>query len=493
MKFLKSNWVQVPWWSLKKVYRITIVILIGGFFIGLIAFYLYMSSLPTLSTWHTTLLKNEYTSHSKVKNIDAYIALEEKLFAQLQTEVYDKTLPSEQNRINRYSKEGLSNPKLWKQNWNKSFELKVKHPKAGILLLHGMSDSPYSLHTQAQYLHEEGYWVLALRLPGHGTVPSGLRNIKWEDMASVVQMGMKHLEKKVAAKPIHIMGYSTGASLALHYTLKALEEKSTLRVPEKLIFYSPAIGVSAAAPFAVWQSRIGYMLNLPKLEWNALLPEFDPFKYGSFAVNAGDQVYRLAKEVQTQFDALEKDPNHKPFPPVLSFSSIVDSTVSVPAVVHKLFNRLPKSIEGKHSLVLFDINHNFSRNYLIKDAKMTEMQSLRDTPVKKNYNFELITNLHTKDRTVECIVNHEAEQPLPYEWSKGLYSLSHLAMPISPNDPLYGNENAPKSPGIDLGHLAIYGETGLLQTSASSLLRQRWNPFHDYTKVRVLEFITGEE
>jgi len=493
MKFLKSYWIQVPWWSLKKVYWILLVTLIGGFFIGLIAFYLYMGSLPTLSTWHTTLLKNEYTAHSKVKNIEAYMALEEKLFAELQTEVYDKTIPSEQNAINRYSKEGISNPKLWKTKWNQSFELKAKTPKAGILLLHGMSDSPYSLHTQAQYLNEEGYWVLALRLPGHGTIPSGLRNIKWEEMASVVQMGMKHLEEKVAAKPIHMMGYSTGAPLALHYTLKALEEKSTLRVPDKLIFYSPAIGVSAAAPLAVWQSRVGYLLGLPKLEWNALLPEFDPFKYGSFAVNAGDQVYRLANEIQAQFDRWEKAPSHKPFPPVLSFSSIVDSTVSVPAVVHKLFNRLPKSKEGKHTLVLFDINHNFSRNYLIKDTKMVEMQRLKDTPTKENYNFELITNLHTKNRTIERIVNHEQKQILPYKWAKGLYSLSHLALPISPNDPLYGNENAPKSPGIELGHLAIYGETGLLQTSAAALLRQRWNPFHDYTKKRVLGFIAREE
>ena len=420
------------------------------------------------------------------------MALEKKLFTELQTEVYDKTLPSEQDHLNRYSKEGISNPSLWKTSWNQSFERNVTNPKAAVLLLHGMSDSPYSLHTQALYLHEQGYHVLALRLPGHGTIPSGLRNMKWQEMATVVQMGMKHLEEKVGSKPIHIMGYSTGAPLALHYTLEALKESSQLRVPSKLVFYSPAIGVSAAAPLAVWQSRVGYVLGLPKLEWNALLPEFDPFKYGSFAVNAGDQVYRLAKEVQTQFDALAQHPSSKAFPPVLSFSSIVDSTVSVPAVVNDLFNRLPKVSQTSldtHSLVLFDINHNFSRNYLIKDAKMFEMQTLRETPINENYSFELITNLHTKDRTVQRIVNHTQTQTLPYKWAKGLYSLSHLAMPISPNDPLYGNQDAPKSPGIELGHLAIYGETGVLQTSASSLLRQRWNPFHAYTKQRVLTFL----
>jgi len=486
MSFLKSYWVQVPWWSIKKAYRIMIVTAIGGFFIGLIAFYLYMSSLPTLSTWHTTLLKNEFTTHSKVKDIKGYMALEKRLFDELETKVYEKPLPEEQNSINRYTKESISNPSLWEPNWNKSFELEVQNPKGAVLLLHGMSDSPYSLHTQAEYLHKNGFWVLGLRMPGHGTIPSGLRNMKWQDMAAVVELGMNHLEKKLGSKPIHIMGYSTGAPLALNYTLKALEEKSTLRVPDSLVFYSPAIGVSAAAPLAIWQSRIGYLFGLPKLEWNSIIPEYDPFKYGSFAVNAGDQVYRLAKEVQNQFDKREKHPSKKPFPNILSFSSIVDSTVSVPAVVDNLFNRLPK---GKHTLVLFDINHNFDRNNIVKSSTLENIQTLRNTDTHDNYSFELITNIHTKDRSVEHIVNHKDVKPLPYQWSKGLYSLSHLALPISPNDPLYGNENAPKSPGIQLGHLAIYGETGVLQIASSSLLRQRWNPFHGYIKGRVLEFL----
>ena len=486
MKFIKSYWVQIPWWSIKKAYRVMIAISIGSLFIGLIAFYLYMNSLPTLSTWHTTILKNEFTTRSHVDTLEKYIALEEKLFDELENKIYDKIPQKEQNSINRYTKNSLSDPRRWKPNWNRTFELPVAHPKGAVLLLHGMSDAPYSLHNQAEYLHKEGYWVLGLRMPGHGTIPSGLRNMKWQDMAAVLKLGMKHLEEKVGNKPIHLMGYSTGAPLALNYTLEALKDSSTMRVPSSLLFYSPAIGVSAAAPFAVWQSRVGYILGLPKLEWNAILPEYDPFKYGSFAVNAGDQVYRLSSEVQKQFDDFETHPSKKAFPPVLAFQSIVDSTVSVDAVIDDLFNRLPK---GNHHLVLFDINHNFDRNHLVKQGVLESIQALRDTPTNPNYTLELISNIDTKDREVECIVNHQKGIPLPYKWSQGLYSLSHLAMPISPNDLLYGSQDAPKSPGIQLGHLAIYGETGVLQSSPASLLRQRWNPFHGYIKGRVLKFL----
>ena len=486
MNFFKGYGIEILWWSTKKAYKLIAITLLGGFMLSLIAFYFYMHTLPALSTWHTTILENEFTTYSKIKNFKDYLHLEEKLFKELETKIYKKLPKEEQKRINRYTQKSISNPKLWKRNWNRSFELAVENPKGAVLLLHGMSDSPYSLHTQAQYLHADGFWVLGLRMPGHGTIPSGLRNLKWEDMAAVVTLGMKHLQSKVAHKPIHIMGYSTGAPLALNYTLKALEENSKLRVPDALVFYSPAIGVSKAAPLAVWQSRIGYLFGLPKLEWNALLPEYDPFKYGSFAVNAGDQVYRLSKRVQEQFEDLEKHPTQKTFPPILSFSSILDSTVSIPAVFNGLFNRLPK---GNHTLLLFDINHNFDRNHLVKTFVSTKIQNLRNTPNNKNYTFELISNIGTTDRTVERIVNHIKRESLPYNWSKGLYSLSHLALPISQNDPLYGNINAPKSPGIQLGHLAIYGETGVLQISSASLLRQRWNPFHNYVRERVLEFL----
>ena len=486
MKLLNSYWIRIPLWSVKKVYKVLLLAAFGLFIIGLVAFTLYMRSLPTLSTWHTTILEHEFTLESDVKNLEEYMAREEKLFDELEQKVYNKLLPEEQNSINRYTNDSYADPKRWNKNWNKSFELLHSNPKGAVLLLHGMSDSPYSLHHQAKLLHQKGFYVVALRLPGHGTVPSGLRNLKWQEMAEVVKLGMSHLQNKVPNKPIHMMGYSTGAPLALNYTLHALEEGSILTLPTSLIFYSPAIGVSKAAPLAIWQSRIGYLLGLPKLEWNAILPEFDPYKYGSFAVNAGDQVYRLSNEVQKQFDALEKHPSKKTFPPVLSFSSILDSTVSVPAVVNKLFNKLP---QNKHSLVLFDINHNFSQNHLVKSSALKSIQSLRDTPIHKNYTFELISNKESSDNHLEQITNHEKIKTLEYTWPKGLYSLSHLAMPMSPNDPLYGNEDAPKSPGIELGHLAIYGETGALQSSPSSLLRQRWNPFHNYINTRVLTFI----
>ena len=486
MNIFESNWVKIPWWSIRKATYLIIISLLGVLIIGTIAFILYMKSLPPLSTWHTTALTNDFTVNSKIEDFDAYVALEEKLFQELDSEVVDKVLETEQNMVNRYTKNSFSDPKRWSKAWNKSFELPVENPKMGVLLLHGMSDSPYSLHAQAEYLQKKGVWVVAMRMPGHGTIPSGLTGITWQDMAAVVKIGMKRLTEKLGNKPIHIMGYSTGAPLALNYTFTALQD-STLTLPSSLIFYSPAIGVSKAAPFAIWQSRMGHFFSLPKLEWNSIAPEYDPFKYNSFAVNAGDQVYRLCKEVQKQFDDYYKETNPiKAFPPLLSFQSIIDNTVSVSDTVNHLYKRLPK---GDHTLVLFDINNHFSSNLLVKEKVSDTIQYLKENSGGSNYQFDLISDMNSAEGNLQLIRNNKVVKSLSYTWPKTLFSLSHLAMPIPKSDPLYGSKNASKSPGIKLGHLAMYGESSILEISPSAILRQRWNPFHAYTKERVLKFL----
>lgn len=494
MSILEKVLIRFPLWSVRKVFRILFLASLGGLVIGIIAFTLYMRSLPELAIWHTTILQNEFNTDSDVKDFDDYVALEKRLFDELDREIYDKIVSKNDRSINRYIRGSFSDPKRWDKAWNKSFELPVKNPKMGVLLLHGMSDSPYSLRTQAEYLHKKGIWVVGMRMPGHGTIPSGLREVEWQDMAAVVKIGMERLTQKVGDKPIHIMGYSTGAPLALNYTLLALDDK-TLTLPSGLIFYSPAVGVTKAAPLAIWQSRLGHLLGLPKLEWNSITPEYDPFKYGSFAVNAGNQVYLVCDEVQKQLDAYEKNTNiKKPLPPIISFASMVDSTVVVKNTVDHLYRRFKG--ENNHTLVLFDINHEFTSHSLVKVSVDSALQKLRDVPENIHYRFDLISDINSTDGSLMQITtnkDYKTSKKLDLHWPRNLYSLSHLAMPISSYDPLYGGKDAPKSPGIQLGHLVVYGETSVLEISGTSLLRQRWNPFHDYIKQRVLEFLKLEE
>lgn len=104
--------------------------------------------------------------------------------------------------------------------------------------MHGLTDSPYSVRSLAQKLHDQGFWVVGLRLPGHGTIPAGLLDIQWQDWAAAVRMGDQQIEKKIGSeRPFYMLGYSTGAALAVEYALSAAEGE---KIPEwkdgKIIF-----------------------------------------------------------------------------------------------------------------------------------------------------------------------------------------------------------------------------------------------------------------
>lgn len=98
--------------------------------------------------------------------------------------------------------------------------------RGGALLIHGLTDSPYSMRAVADVLRDRGIYSLALRMPGHGTVPSGLVTATWQDWLAAVRMGVRHVRGRIpAGAPLILVGYSNGGALALKYTLDAVEGK----------------------------------------------------------------------------------------------------------------------------------------------------------------------------------------------------------------------------------------------------------------------------
>ncbi|MFA6957954.1 MAG: alpha/beta hydrolase [Thermoanaerobaculia bacterium] len=449
---------------------------------------LYLNGRPDLSIWHTATLDAEYDAKSDVKSFPEYMALEERLFRQLEEQVVAKVPPAQQSKINRYTRDSLSYPARWPRNWNRSFELAAEHPKAAVVLVHGMSDSPYSLHTIGEKLNAEGAYVVGLRLPGHGTIPGGLVGVTWRDFAAAVELAVRYAKEKSGGAPVYLVGYSTGAPLGVQYALRCLDD-SALPKLDGLVVISPAMGVTPAAGIAVWQARLGHLLGLKKLEWQALGPEYDPFKYGAFAVNAADVVYRLAIEVQDEMDAAGPE-KLAAMPPILAFQSAVDATVSMPAVVTDLFDRLPAK---GHELVLFDINrHAMIEQIIAIDPKPTVQGLLAAKQLA--YDVTIVTNespqtLAVVARTKKAGQPIPSDSPLGLEWPRGVFSLSHVALPMRYDDPLYGGDESVPSPGIRIGRSELRGERGVLQISPGDMLRLRWSPFHPWMEGRILEFM----
>lgn len=78
--------------------------------------------------------------------------------------------------------------------------------------------------------------------------------------------------------------------------MDALDRRVT-PVPASLVLISPAVGIHPIAALAVWTQRLSMLPGLGHLGWLVVEPEFDPYKYNSFATNAGVQVHRLPRSV----------------------------------------------------------------------------------------------------------------------------------------------------------------------------------------------------
>ena len=80
----------------------------GVFLTLVVVFVLYMNSREDLSVWHFAHLDEEFTVDSDVSSFKDYLALEDRLFKQLDEEVYAKIAPDQEGQINRYNKGSLS-------------------------------------------------------------------------------------------------------------------------------------------------------------------------------------------------------------------------------------------------------------------------------------------------------------------------------------------------------------------------------------------------
>ncbi len=457
---------------------------------------LYIQGLrgPDLEVWHTAELDAEFTADKvdTVRSFDDYLHLEDRLYAQLQEQVYAQTPTGPDQALARYSTGSAADPRNDQPDWNRSFELGADSPAGGVLLLHGMSDSPYSLRALGESLNRRGYQVLGLRLPGHGTAPSGLATVRWQDMTAAMLLAMQHLADRVGQKPIHIIGYSTGAPLALDFALEA-EQGRAAPVPASLVLVSPAVGVSPAAALATWKRRLSYLPGLQHLAWLSIQPEFDPYKYNSFTTNAGEQVFRLTRSVVRRIAARNRSEASGQFPPVLVLKSTVDATVSTDAVVDNLLEYLAHE---RNEFVLFDINRVAMKSILlVSDPGPLTARLMDDASLP--FAVTLVGNENPDStaviarRKVPLSAEVSATEPLDLAWPRGVISLSHVALPFPPDDPLYGQRPPGNDDALFLGQLAIQGERGLMKISSDWLLRLRHNPFYDYLEQRVLEWVAG--
>src|SRR5256714_8554813 len=117
---------------------------------------------------------------------------------------------------------------------------------AAVLLLHGLTGTPVDMHYMKDALVADGYTVSVPLLPGRGTRPSDMFDLRWEDWMSCALDAYDELARD--HEEIVVGGLSAGATMSLDVALR--------RKPSAMILCATALGmgnpIAYLAPY-VWR------------------------------------------------------------------------------------------------------------------------------------------------------------------------------------------------------------------------------------------------
>jgi alpha-beta hydrolase superfamily lysophospholipase len=459
---------------------------------GLLYLWVRMArSLPDLQGWHIDRPESEFVAADAdgKYTLDNYLAQEERVFKELDAFIEGPWASQSPVTYSRYHAESVCNPEtIVDRNWNRSYVLEASEPLGGVLLIHGLSDAPYSLRAFGQRLHNEGYTVIWLRIPGHGTSPSALANVSWHDWSAAVKVGMKGLRDRMPdGCPMYLAGYSNGGALSVHYALESIADKSLPQL-QGIMLFSPMIGINPMAKITRLYHMVALVSRNQKAQWSSVDAEIDPFKFSSWPMNANVQAWAVTQEVERQITKLDNADRMEEMPPVIAMQSVVDSTVVVPKLITVLFDRLKSE---SSELCLFDINrvdqlgNLFNRSFeqkIVPKLKRTDLP-FRLTVFRNGQSDSHEVTIQTRDG------ESWVEESTGMSWPDGIVSLSHIAVPIPPDDLVYGTWEATAGTGLSLGSLSMRAEPSALLISDSLFVRSRHNPFYELLENRLIDWL----
>lgn len=445
---------------------------------------------PELERWHTYIPREMRSAEIEKSDWAGYLRAEQLLFDRMKAEVTQKLTEGERVPSSRYFEGSPVHPARFSVDWNRSFVLEpVGEPTGVVVLLHGLTDSPFSMRHVAMHYRDNGFVALGIRLPAHGTVPGALTDVAWEDWLAAAHLAMREARRRAGpARPVHLVGYSNGGALAMMQTLEALETPSQPRA-DRVILMAPMIGVTEFARFAGLAALPAVFPAFAKAAWLSILPEFNPFKYNSFPVNAARESFKLTQALQGRVRSQARNGRLKDLPPVLTFQSVLDHTVHTSAIVSALYAHLPAN---GSELLLFDINRAAKLGPLLRPTHETFLARILPA-APRPYRVSIVTNtapdrLDVVARVVEAGATDETTHELGMVYPADMHSLSHIAVPFPVTDGLYGSQpDASDDFGVKLGAFAARGEVGALIMTMDTLLRASSNPFFPLVKEKLAQ------
>lgn len=330
---------------------------------------------------------------------------------------------------------------------NSPFELyPTKSPRSrkkiqkGVLLIHGLFDSPFSLKDIGLQLQAQGILCRAILLPGHGTKPRDLLTVSYHHWIKAMRYGIETLRKEV--DEVYLMGYSTGALLSVYQALKDPDIRG-------VILLSPAIKIKAPINLVVAWHYLTKWLDKNNKQWLYQEEEIDYVKYTSIPFKPVYQVSTLSDIVRDLYlQTILRIP-------IFMIISREDETISSDRAIN-FFLSVPNP---KSKMLLYT-----SCEHPYPDERITTKSSL--------------------------------------QFSKTIKHLSHVSLPFAPDNKHYGSKGDYPYASHPGKNRMIYGAYNRVEVNCFDLLynlglinHQRrsltYNPDFEHMNKEIVKFVLG--
>ncbi len=231
-------------------------------------------------------------------------------------------------------------------------------PQKAIVLVHGLSDSPYFMTAIGDYFFNRlGYNVYMPLLHCHGLrEPNGMEGVELEEWKSNVSFAISTAARK--SSEVSIGGLSTGGTLGLY--MAAINPK----IRGTLYLFSAALDL-AGGPFGLvgeLKEKLLLTFLTDLLDFNTPLIGENPYRYSSVDMDGAVQLARLIKETDIIIDLFD---SRFPFSEkVFAAHSESDTTADIAGIealqnisdqARFNFFRIPKNLSVPHASVVLDM------------------------------------------------------------------------------------------------------------------------------------------
>jgi esterase/lipase len=369
----------------------------------------------------------------------------------------------------------------------------------GVLLIHGLNDTPFSMWDLAGRFAKNCYLVRGILLPGHGTIPGDLLSIGMADWREAVARAIEGFENQVDR--LVIAGFDLGANLALDAALRLETPNKALRLTmpkgvelNGLVLLAPAFRYDPP-PFP--PAAVG---PAGQAVWGAAFEKRDSLRYNSIAKPSVDATNRIGREL-FEIDA----PLHLPLFMVLS----AEDAVADAALAREWFCR--QRVTPRHLLW-------YSR---YPDAPQPDCRcrverrnpEASESRVCVSVRPSSCTLPPVKEGGKSRLPSPELCRANPYDGKNGgigtaILDIAHIALLAAPDNPRYGAnatsndclhysfvKDTPKGRACaneagDVGDLNLrYGETSEGNLQNYTLRRLTYNPDFDHMAEQMIDFL----